>query len=331
MVKTRTRASVKEQDTADTILHGDKSTNKHDADGNLVDAEGNRIEWDDSTSWGNFFKSLLHYFFLSLLLGLLGSGFIYLTSRGSELDDILPTEGDFYERNPLGVKVSGPSTDVNCVEVRTGMTEKIINNFPYYMKEEDDLEIFLNKGKDPKTGKGGPGFGKRLKRWFARTVMGCFQINRGLLKSWLDLFEPNTPVGNHTFQIYVGFPFTFFLSNMVPLVTGFGAAAIAAFGADWLLTLIGIVLGWTWIVLIGLTVIIYLRFLVTIILLPLLINWKEIANIMACNVKSIAILFGYFACGAAYNNLDSTISGMMGIVFLIIVLKTFFNYLNNKE
>jgi hypothetical protein len=323
-----TNDNAGENENADDV---EKSPYTHNANGDLVDENGNPVEWNDSKSWGGFFKALVNYFMLSLLIGLLGSGFIYLTTRGSDLDDILPTEGDFYERNPLGVKVNGPSVDVNCVEVSTGTTEKFINNFPYYMKGEDDLDAFKKRGKDPKTGKGGPGLGKRFNRWFARTVMGCFQINRGLFKSWLDFFEPNTPLGNHTFQIYLGFPVTFFVSQLfVPLVTGFVGAAIGAFGADMTITVVGIFLGWTWLLLIGLAVIIYVRFLVSIILLPLLINWKEIAHIMACNVKSIAILFGYFACTAAYNYLDSTISGMMGIVFLVMVAKTLYTYVSNQ-
>ena len=51
------------------------------------------------------------------------------------------------------------------------------------MKEDDDLDTFWAKERDPETGKGGPGWGRRFKRWFARTVMGSFKINRGLLKS----------------------------------------------------------------------------------------------------------------------------------------------------
>jgi hypothetical protein len=51
---------------------------------------------------------------------------------------------------------------------------------------------------------------------------------------------------------------------------------------------------------------------------------------MACNVKSIAILFGYFACTSAYEHLDSTISGMMGIVFLVMVAKTLYTYFSNQ-
>jgi len=315
----------------DELINGKETTNRHDADGNLIDAAGNKIAWDDRTSWSTFIKSLLRYFIISLLIGLFGSGFIFMSSRGSDLDDILPTEGVFYSPNPVTTQAKGPSIDVNCVEVSTGTTIKTKDNFPYHLIEDDDLQTFLQRTTtDAKGKKTGPGFGRRFKRWFARTVLGCFTINRGLLKSWYDLFEPNTPVGNQTFIMYLVFPFSFSLGEIVPLVTGFGAALIAAFGADPLISAIGLILPWTWLVVIGLALIMYLRYLATLLIVPLLLNWKEVANIMSCNVKSIAILFGYFACGAAYDNLDSTISGMMGIVFLFYVMHTLYKYFTNE-
>jgi hypothetical protein len=51
---------------------------------------------------------------------------------------------------------------------------------------------------------------------------------------------------------------------------------------------------------------------------------------MACNVKSIVILFGFFVCGAAYDNLDSTVSGVMGIIYLLLVIHTLWAYFSGK-
>jgi hypothetical protein len=59
-------------------------------------------------------------------------------------------------------------------------------------------------------------------------------------------------------------------------------------------------------------------------------NWKEVANIMACNVKAIVILFGFFVCGAAYDNLETTVSGIMGIVYLLLVAHTVWKYFSTK-
>jgi hypothetical protein len=168
-------------------------------------------------------------------------------------------------------------------------------------------------------------FIERMCNWFAKTVGGCFKSNRALLKGWLDNFTPNTPLGNHTFQIYIAFPFTLFIS-FVAFITGFWASFGAAAASDMKVTVWGGFLLYSWGLTIGLACIIFLRLIGTICFLPMSQDWKEVANIMACNAKSIVILFGFFACGAAYDNLDTTVSGIMGIVYLMLVFHTLWKY-----
>ena len=55
-------------------------------------------------------------------------------------------------------------------------------------------------------------------------------------------------------------------------------------------------------------------------------DWKKIAKTMACNVKVLVILFGFFATGAAYESLDAVIAGVMGIVYLMLVSYTVVKY-----
>jgi hypothetical protein len=302
------------------LLFGQKTTNQHDAQGNLTDASGNKIPWDDTKSWTSFAKSLLSFFILSLLVGLFGSGFIYLTSRGSDLDIILPTDELFYTAPSYEVQRNGPYTDVNCQETGSGSFAVFEDNFPYNLiKAKDSSKAELSK----------LSFVERLCNWFAKTVGGCFKSNRALLKGWLDNFAPNTPLGNHTFQIYIGFPFTMVIS-FVALITGFWAAFGAAAGADMKVTVWGGFLLYAWALTIGLACVIFLRLIGTICFYPMTQNWKEVANIMACNVKAIVILFGFFVCGAAYDNLDTTVSGIMGVVYLMLVVHTAWKYFSSQ-
>ena len=303
-----------------SILFGSSTTNKHDKDGNLTDASGNRIGWNDPNSWLNFLKALLHFFILSLLIGMFGSGFIYLTSRGSDLDIILPTDELFYTAPSYEVQRNGPYTDVNCNEVGSGSFGVFEDNFPY--------NLILTKG-STKAELTGLTFVERLTNWFAKTVGGCFKSNRALLKGWLDNFTPNSPLGNHTFQIYIAFPFTMVIS-LVSLITGFWAAFGAAAGADMKVTVWGGFLLYAWALTIGLACVIFLRLIGTLLFLPMSQNWKEVANIMACNAKAIVILFGFFACGAAYDNLDSTVSGIMGVIYLVLVIHTLWKHFSSK-
>jgi hypothetical protein len=285
-----------------------------------LDASGNQVEWNDSDSWLKFLKALFSYFILALLVGLFGSSFIYLTSRGSDLDIILPTDDLFYSAPSYEVKRNGPYTDVNCNETPSGSFAVFEDNFPY--------NLIITKGSS-KEELDGLSFSSRLSNWFGKTVAGCFKSNRALLKGWLDNFTPNSPLGNHTFQIYVGFPVTICLS-LVSLITGFWAAFGAATGADMKITIWGGFLLYSWALLLGLASVIFLRLIGTLCFLPMSQNWKEVANIMACNAKSIVILFGFFACGAAYDNLDPTVSGIMGIIYLILVAYSLWSYFSSK-
>jgi hypothetical protein len=76
--------------------------------------------------------------------------------------------------------------------------------------------------------------------------------------------------------------------------------------------------------------VIFLRLMATLFFFPLSQDWKEVTNIMACNVKPLVVLFGFFVCGAAYDTLDPSIAGVMGIVYLCLVVWTLFRYVTKK-
>jgi hypothetical protein len=319
-----------------------KSLYKHDSDGNLVDADGMRIAWTDTKPWISFFIALLYYFILSLLIGLFGSGFIYLTTRGGVLDYILPTYNAFYKVKSYDIDKKGPYTDVNCVEVSMGTTQSIEENFPYNLivtdengKEYSDPQCKYRQAKLSKD----PDFKQKytlpvtahISDWFAQITRSCFMRHREWLKTYLSVFEPDSPFGNHAFQICIAFPFTFGIS-VVSIISGAVTAIGASFGTGhFKLPLFGVF--FMYLIFVGLAMggILYLRLLMTICILPLMQNWKEVANIMSCNVKTIAVVFGYFVCGAAYENLDSTISGIMAIVFLLIVVHIIYKHFKGKK
>jgi len=278
-------------------------------------------EWDDSTSWVAFIKSLFIYFILTMIFGLFGSGFIYMTTRGSDLDLMLPTDNEFYSAPQFEINKSGPYTDVNCKEQPSGMFAGLEDNFPY--------NLIKAKGSTPEELK--PlGITGRLTNWFAKTVAGSFKSNRGLLKGWLDNFKPNTPMGNHVFQMYLVMPFTIIVGTIAAFITGGFAAFGAGVSADMKVTVWGGFLLYAWGLCFGLAFIMSLRLIGTICFLPMSENWKEVSNIMACNVKPLVALFGFFVCGSAYDTLDPTVSGVMGIVYLLLVTISLIKYFRSQ-
>jgi hypothetical protein len=165
-----------------------------------------------------------------------------------------------------------------------------------------------------------------MTNWFAKTVAACFKSQRAILKGWLDNFSPDGPLGNHVFQIYIAAPFTIIALGIGSLFTGWFSSFMGGVSTDMKVTIWGGFLLYAWGLFGGLALLICARFLGTIMFYPMSQNWKEVANIMACNVKPLVILFGFFVCGAAYDRLDPTIAGVMGIVYLMLAGYTVFRY-----
>jgi len=314
-------------ESSDSDKTEDSSGNNVDSSGNNVDSSGNPVappppkDWKDPASWVAFVKSLFVFFLLTMLVGLFGSSFIYLTTRGSELDIILPTDDIFYTAKKYQMQKKGASNVVDCQETSTGTFSVFEDNFPY--------NLIAIKGTPTKEQLNALPLIARLINWFAKCVAGCFKSNRALLKGWLDSFSPDGPLGNHAFQIYIAAPFTILIS-LISLGTGFFGALGAGTAADLKITVWGGFLFYSWGLFGGLAAIIYLRLMGTLLFYPMSQNWKEVANIMACNVKALVILFGFFVCGAAYDKLDATVAGVMGVVYLCLVAKTIWKYFSKQ-
>jgi len=304
-------------DSEDEDKKDEEDKDKEDEDEDEEDKE----DWKSSATWVSFVKSLFIYFLLTILFGLFGSSFIYLTTRGSDLDNILPTDDLFYSAKQFQTQKKGASNIVDCNETYTGTFSVFENNFPYNMitipgtPTKEQLKTLT--------------FVERMTNWFAKCVAGCFQSNRAILKGYLDAFSPDGPLGNHVFQIYIAMPFTILIS-LASLATGFWSAFGAGVTSDMKVTVWGGFLLFSWALFFGLSAVIFMRLIGTLLFYPMSQDWKEVSNIMACNVKPLVILFGFFVCGAAYDSLDSTIAGVMGVVYIILVAYSVWKYFSNQ-
>ena len=287
-------------------------------------ADEERKKRTDS-NWGKFLKSLIVYLIYTILIGVVGCGFIYLTElTNEEKENVFPTSNEFYDASAIksdSIEVTKCSdedtTDLDKPNaIKTIVGSILEDNFPYSLikklgdKKPEDIGLI-----------------DRLTNWFAITVKASFVYNRTLMKNWLDVFKDNgrSPLSNHAFQIYIGLPFTVLLS-LVAFGTGGMSALVGSFKADPKVTIWGMFLMFTWSMSFFMGLVVFLRFVATLLFLPMSQDWKKIAKTMACNVKVLAILFGFFATGAAYESLDSVIAGVMGIVYLVLVIYTMIQY-----
>ena len=287
-----------------------------------------RTEDDDgkrtNSNWGRFLKSLLVYLIITIIVGVIGCGFIYLTELNEvEMENVFPTTNDFY--NASGIKEDSITVS-KCSDEDKSKTNEVVKNVVGSILEDNFPYSLIKKLPEGKK-ISDMGMIDRLTNWFAGTVKASFLFNRILIKRWLSVFKDNgrSPLSNHAFQIYVGLPFTFLMS-LVALGTGFGSAFFGAFKADSTVTIWGMFLMFTWSMSFLMGFVIFLRFIVTLIFLPMSQDWQQIAKTMACNVKVLVILFGFFATGAAYESLDAVIAGVMGIVYLMLVSYTVVKY-----
>jgi hypothetical protein len=281
-----------------------------------------RKDWKNTDGWVSFVKTLAIYFLITMIVGLVGSSFIYLTTRGSELDKIFPTDDRFYTAKQYKTQKSGASNVVDCNETSTGTFSVFENNFPYNLIEID--------GTPSKEQLKELSLVTRLTNWFAKCVAGCFKSNRGMLKGYLDSFAPQGPLGNHVFQIYIAAPFTLFVIGFASLFTGYFSALGSGISSDFKVTLFGFFLMYSFGLFGGLAGVIFLRLIGTLLFFPMSQDWKEVANIMACNVKPLVVLFGFFVCGVAYDTLDKTIAGVMGVVYLCLVVYSLWKYFTKQ-
>ena len=281
-----------------------------------VDIEDDTTETiltDSNNDWVYFAKNIAIYFVLTVIIGIYGSGFIYLTTRNKDLDLIFPTDDAFYAAKSCTIDKTGPANiDDGCNGVPIGSFSVLEPNFPYHLIDQtisDEHPVSKLK------------IINRFKNWFGRTVAGTFRQNRSFMKDWLDYFRPNTPLGNHTFQIFIAAPFTGAIS-MISLLPGFFSAFGSAITSDMTVSVVGMFLFYFWGLCGGLAFLIFARLATTLLFFPMSQNWKEVSSILACNSKSLIVLFGFFVCGAAYDALDPVISGIMGIVYLVLVMRT---------
>jgi len=279
-------------------------------------------DWKKASTWVSFVKSLFIYFILTIIFGLFGSSFIYLTTRGSDLDNILPTDDLFYIANQYQTQKKGASNVVDCNETSTGTFSVFESNFPY--------NLITIPGTPTKEQLKEMTFIQRMTNWFAKCVAGSFKSNRAILKSYLDNFSPDGPLGNHVFQIYIAAPFTIIFGGLFSLLSGWVFSFMSGISADWKVTIWGGFLLFSWGLFGGLSGLIFMRLMGTLLFYPMSQNWKEVSNIMACNVKPLVILFGFFVCGAAYDTLDPDIAGIMGVVYLILVAYSIWKYFSNQ-
>jgi hypothetical protein len=286
--------------------------------------------------WGAFATSVLGSFIFTLIVGVLGANFIFLSSINDNLKDVFFPIKEFISPNKsnqngqnggskkkkfMGGDNNGPiSTSEECNKKFSETNKSNLNSigigkgWPYTMKNDTKVSI---KG--------------TFTDWFANTIEGSYITNRGFLRSWLELFEPpkekseSNIFSNETFKMFFITPLTLLFTPLV-LIFGFVFTFISTFDFNkhlgW--SLIGLFFGLSCSISAGVSFLQFMQYFLTFTLLPLYSNSADIKNILKCHANALSYLFGLFVCINAFSSLDSMTAIVMTVVYALMVIKDLF-------
>jgi hypothetical protein len=298
---------------------------------------------EQQNNWVNFGVNVVYNFILTLCIGILGANFIFLSSSSNAfLETIIPKNSDSYftgkipsaavatedaRNNGGGEKYTG-NKDNNCNRaIRNGSTIdftlfdfKRTGTWPYTLR-------------DPNVGS--INFIQKFINWVIETIYGAYSINRDFLQSWLSIFSKKNPgfISNDVFIMLIIAPLTLIASPLV-LPFGFFSSLFSSFFIGytknnndiskngWIWAIIGLFLGYTWILTSAISIAQFLQYIIFLTLLPLLKNFSKVKNILHCNVTSLGLLFGTLVCGSAFTHLDNITASVMLVVFILTTIKT---------
>lgn len=288
---------------------------------NINDANNNSTP--NQNDWVSFGISIIINLMVLFFIGIMGANFIYMTTAVNKVDNagvsllekLLPTDEEHYF--PQNGPLKGGSTCSASKEFSTNWN--ILHNvgigkpggWPYSMYKEDDNSngIFQN-----------------FKNWLAKSTADCYIMDRRLLKKWLGVFasdkENKNIFSNETFQMFFAAPLMFFVFPLIILFIYY-SSWFSAFKSGWGFALIGMFLCYTWVTTLAAPIIQGIQYLLLFTILPLIADYKRIKRIIGCNIKGLTLLFGLLVCSTALSFLNLTISLTMFVVYLFLVIKSF--------
>jgi hypothetical protein len=278
-------------------------------------------EGEKKNKWLSFGISILNNLLIIFFIGIIGANFIYMTTAANKLDNagesllekLLPTnEANYFPEK--GVFSGGASCSASK-EHSTNWSN--LNNIGIGKKGGWPYSMYNNSGFS---------FTQSFKNWFAKSIADTYITNRGLLQKWLGLFTPDKDdkniFSNETFQMFIIAPLTILLFPLIIFFIYF-SSWFSDFKSGWGFTLVGMFLCYSWITTSTVSIIQCMQYLLTFTVLPLIADYKRVKKIIGCNVKSLSLLFGLLVCSSGFSYLDNTISITMLVVYLFLVIKSF--------
>lgn len=153
-----------------------------------------------------------------------------------------------------------------------------------------------------------------------------------MLQSFFKFFAPAKPgedsnmFANQSFQMFFA-NLIIHIIGIISFLVGFGMVGYKAFvnkfwGWQW--GLIGLFVGYTWIMMCATPMVQTVQLMLTLLFLPLFLDRGMVGKIVHCNRTMLSMLFGLLVVGSGIQCLDFTTSTVMMVVYLLLVIKNLF-------
>ena len=299
-----------------------------------------------NNNWGGFGVSLLINLIITIVIGLAGSNFIYLTRSASEsmgktstvLEFLLPTKPGVYfpdkkvkdETNAYIKNLNG-SLFTNCGRENTCDNAEPCTNYKRLAKFNiGTLGGWPYSMRDPKVP--APwGLWAQFKYWLADSTADSYIRGRDYLQKILGTFAPEKDGGNmfanQPFQMFVVTPLLYIITPLIYFFIFFSSLfSLFATSPGWAICGTFFFLS-TFLISYGMSFVQAFQYMCTLTLVPLLADFKMVQTIFKCNGKALVHFFLICTCISAIINLEGiiagTIVGVYGLYMLYKLIKTY--------
>jgi hypothetical protein len=259
----------------------------------VFEKENNGSKEKDSNNWSEFFIYCLSFMIISLYILVLGSNFMFISDTSNDiLNKLLPTDINFYfKQEQLDKQEGGGGASCKRPNFK-------VSNWPYSMR---------------KSASNTKGILQSFKNWFADTTAETFIMNRGLIKSWINLFSP---INNPIFMFFISI--ITIISAPLVFIGSLGTSIYNAFKTNWKWGLTSFFLIFLWPFTISISIIQELQYILLFIFIPALTDFDGLKGQIKCNINTFFTFFGGLVALASLLSLNNTITIVYTCLYLLI-------------
>ena len=290
--------------------------------------------------WGSFFVSVLIAFCIIFMVGLLGANFVYFTrinldlffpsdldqrpytdesKAGNKLPPIFSKTNNSSTTQLGGKKMKGGANNYSCGAPIDFTQSEVLNN--KYMKGMFDYGFPYSMESKENT------FGAIIGNWFPNKTKYSYVLLRRVIKQIIDFVSSTCNLVPESMKDIVPFILGPIMISVIILMTSlwFLPTLVSIFWNDtqrWglVISILGLFFGWTWLTSVILNIFQVIGVIFSFILLPVILNGKQIMEIMGNKFNSyyLLVLFFILTIVAAFSNLQTMVAVPMLIIILIL-------------